>query len=77
MAAVTGLSKATIQRIWKQHGLQPHRQETFKLSRDPDFSAKLQDVAGLYLDPPEKAIVFSVDEKSQIQAFDRTQPGCP
>lgn len=77
MAAVTGLSKATIQRIWKQHGLQPHRQETFKLSRDPDFLAKLQDVAGLYLDPPEKAIVFSVDEKSQIQALDRTQPGLP
>ncbi|HEY7270431.1 MAG TPA: IS630 family transposase [Dehalococcoidia bacterium] len=77
MAQVTGLSKATIQRLWKQHGLQPHRQETFKLSRDPQFLAKLQDVVGLYLDPPEKAIVFSVDEKSQIQALERTQPGLP
>jgi transposase len=77
MAEATGLSKATIQRLWKQHGLQPHRVETFKLSRDPQFLAKLHDVAGLYLDPPEKAIVFSVDEKSQIQALDRTQPGLP
>jgi len=77
MALATGLSKATIQRIWARHGLQPHRTETFKLSRDPQFLAKLQDVAGLYLDPPEKAIVFSVDEKSQIQALDRTQPGLP
>lgn len=77
MAAATGLSKATVQRIWKAHGLQPHRQETFKLSGDPQFLEKLQDVAGLYLDPPEKAIVFSVDEKSQIQALDRTQPGLP
>lgn len=77
MAAATGLSKATVQRIWKAHGLQPHRQETFKLSGDPQFLEKLQDVAGLYLDPPDKAIVFSVDEKSQIQALDRTQPGLP
>jgi transposase len=77
MAAATGLSKATIQRIWRAHGLQPHRTETFKLSRDPQFLEKLQDVVGLYLDPPEKAIVFSVDEKSQIQALDRTQPGLP
>jgi len=77
MAAVSGLSKATVQRIWKAHGLQPHRSETFKLSRDPHFVEKLQDVIGLYLDPPEKAIVFSVDEKSQIQALDRTQPGLP
>jgi transposase len=77
MAAVTGLSKATIQRIWKAHGLQPHRMETFKLSRDPQFLDKLRDVVGLYLDPPERAIVFSVDEKSQIQALDRTQPGLP
>lgn len=77
MAAATGLSKATIQRLWRDHGLQPHRTETFKLSRDPQFLEKLQDVVGLYLDPPEKAIVFSVDEKSQIQALDRTQPGLP
>jgi transposase len=77
MAAATGLSKATIQRLWRDHGLQPHRVETFKLSRDPQFLEKLQDVVGLYLDPPEKAIVFSVDEKSQIQALDRTQPGLP
>lgn len=77
MAAASGLSKATIQRIWSDHGLQPHRVETFKLSRDPQFIEKLQDVVGLYLDPPEKAIVFSVDEKSQIQALDRTQPGLP
>jgi transposase len=77
MAKATGLSSATIQRIWKAHGLQPHRVETFKLSRDPRFLEKLHDVVGLYLDPPEKAIVFSVDEKSQIQALDRTQPGLP
>lgn len=77
MAAATGLSKATIQRLWRAHGLQPHRVETFKLSRDLQFVDKLRDVAGLYLDPPEKAIVFSVDEKSQIQALDRTQPGLP
>ena len=77
MAAASGLSKATIQRLWSNHGLQPHRVETFKLSRDPQFLEKLQDVVGLYLDPPEKAIVFSVDEKSQIQALDRTQPGLP
>jgi len=77
MAVATGLSSATIQRIWKGHGLQPHRVETFKLSRDLQFLEKLHDVVGLYLDPPEKAIVFSVDEKSQIQALDRTQPGLP
>lgn len=77
MAAAAGLSRATIQRTWKAHGLQPHRVETFKLSRDPHFLEKLEDVVGLYLDPPEKAIVFSVDEKSQIQALDRTQPGLP
>ncbi len=77
MAAASGLSKATIQRIWRDHGLQPHRVETFKLSRDPRFLEKLQDIVGLYLNPPEKAIVFSVDEKSQIQALDRTQPGLP
>jgi transposase len=77
MAAELGLSHVTIHRIWKRHGLQPHRVETFKLSRDPHFVEKLHDVAGLYLHPPEQAIVFSVDEKSQIQALDRTQPGLP
>ena len=77
MARATGLSKATIQRIWKAHGLKPHLTKSFKVSTDPQFAEKLYDVAGLYLDPPEKAIVFSVDEKSQIQALDRTQPGLP
>jgi len=77
MAEATGLSKATIQRLWRDHGLQPHRIETFKLSSDPQYLEKLHDVVGLYLDPPERAIVFSIDEKSQIQALDRTQPGLP
>ena len=72
-----GLSKMAIQRIWKTHGLQPHRTTTFKLSRDKQFVEKLRDVVGLYLSPPEKALVLSVDEKSQIQALDRTQPGLP
>ena len=77
MAAVAGVSDTSVQRIWKAHGLQPHRVQTFKLSRDPQFVEKLQDVVGLYVDPPKKALVFSVDEKSQIQALDRTQPGLP
>ncbi len=77
MAAATGLSDSTIGRIWKEHGLKPHRVETFKLSNDPEFVEKLQDIVGLYLSPPEHAIVLSVDEKSQIQALDRTQPGLP
>lgn len=77
MAQKQGLSKMAIQRIWKTHGLQPHRVETFKLSRDRQFVEKLRDVVGLYLSPPEKALVLSVDEKSQIQALDRTQPGLP
>ena len=77
MAEKQGLSKMAIQRIWKTHGLQPHRIETFKLSRDKQFVEKLRDVVGLYLSPPEKALVLSVDEKSQIQALDRTQPGLP
>ena len=72
-----GLSRMTVQRIWRQHGLQPHRVETFKLSRDPQFVEKLRDVVGLYLDPPDKALILSVDEKSQIQALDRTQPLLP
>jgi transposase len=74
LAARTG---STIHKIWKAHGLKPHLTRTFKLSRDPAFSAKLQDIVGLYLNPPDKALVLSVDEKSQIQALDRTQPGLP
>ncbi|TKB68599.1 MAG: IS630 family transposase [Nitrospira sp.] len=66
-----------VQRVWKAHGLQPHRVRTFKLSRDPHFQDKLEDVVGLYLNPPEHAVVLCVDEKSQIQALDRTQPGLP
>jgi transposase len=77
LAAVVGLSPASIQRIWKAHGLKPHRVRTFKLSRDPYFVEKLQDVVGLYINPPEHALVLSVDEKSQIQALDRTQPSLP
>jgi transposase len=77
MAKAHGVSKATVNRIWQSHGLQPHRVEPFKLSRDPKFLEKLTDVVGLYLNPPEKALVLCVDEKSQIQALDRTQPGLP
>jgi len=77
MAAQTGISVSSVQRIWRAHGLQPHRVRQFKLSNDPDFVAKLRDVVGLYVDPPAHAIVLSLDEKSQIQALDRTQPGLP
>jgi transposase len=77
MAEAQGVSEATVRRIWKQHGLKPHRLSTFKVSRDPQFVQKLTDVVGLYLNPPDKALVFCVDEKSQIQALDRTQPGLP
>jgi transposase len=77
MAKATGLSPSTIGRIWKQHGLKPHRVGSFKLSNDPQFVEKLNDIVGLYLSPPEHAIVLSCDEKSQIQALDRTQPGLP
>ena len=77
MAKAQGVSKATINRIWQSHHLQPHRTKSFKLSRDPQFLEKLTDVVGLYLNPPEKALVLCVDEKSQIQALDRTQPGLP
>ncbi len=77
MAGVTGISEASVRRIWHAHGLKPHRVESFKVSNDPDFAAKLEDVVGLYLNPPEHALVLSVDEKSQIQALDRTQPGLP
>jgi transposase len=77
MARAQGVSPATVQRIWDAHGLAPHRVRTFKLSRDPRFTEKLTDVVGLYLNPPDKAIVLCVDEKSQIQALDRTQPSLP
>jgi transposase len=77
LAESQGISKSTVNTIWQAHKLQPHRSETFKLSRDPRFLEKLTDVVGLYLNPPEQAIVLCVDEKSQIQALDRTQPGLP
>lgn len=77
MAEQQGVSKATVSRIWQSHGLKPHRTKTFKLSRDPKFLEKLTDVVGLYLNPPDKALVLCVDEKSQIQALDRTQPALP
>jgi transposase len=77
LARAQGVSEATVRRIWRAHGLQPHRTETFKLSRDPDFVHKLRDVVGLYLNPPDKALVLCVDEKGQIQALDRTQPVLP
>ncbi len=77
MARAHGISPATVQRIWQAHGLQPHRVRTFKLSRDRQFVDKLTDVVGLDLNPPDKAVVLCVDEKSQIQALDRTQPGLP
>jgi transposase len=77
MAETQGVSNATVARIWKAHGLQPHRIKTFKLSKDKRFVEKLTDVVGIYLDPPDKALVLCVDEKSQVQALDRTQPGLP
>lgn len=77
MAKAQGVSPATVQRIWDAHGLQPHRVKTFKLSNDKRFVEKLTEVVGLYLNPPDKALVLCVDEKSQIQALDRTQPGLP
>jgi transposase len=77
MAANQGLSKSTVSNLWRSHNIKPHRTKTFKLSRDPKFLQKLTDVVGLYLNPPDKAIVLCVDEKSQIQALNRTQPGLP
>lgn len=77
MAKAMGMSQTSISRIWRAFGLQPHREETFKLSTDPQFLEKLRDVVGVYLDPPQAAVVFCVDEKSQIQAIDRTQPAFP
>jgi transposase len=77
MAAATGISPSSVLRVWRAHKLRPHQVRTFKLSRDPAFVSKLRDIVGLYLDPPAHAIVLSVDEKPQIQALDRTQPGLP
>ncbi len=77
MAGTSGISASSVRRIWRAHGLQPHRIRQFKLSNDPQFAAKLRDIVGLYVDPPAHAVVLSVDEKSQIQALDRTQPGLP
>jgi transposase len=77
MAAATGMSKQAVHRIWRAFGLQPHRSETFKLSTDPQLIEKVRDIVGLYLNPPERALVLCADEKSQIQALDRTQPTLP
>jgi transposase len=77
MAEAAGVSISSVPRIWRAHGLQPHRVRQFKLSNDPDFVGKLRDIVGLYVDPPAHAVVLSLDEKSQIQALDRTQPGLP
>jgi hypothetical protein len=77
MAKRAGVSASTVQRIWSARGLQPHRVQTFKLSGDPRFEETLVDVVGLYLDPPEQAVGLCMDEKSQIQALDRTQPSLP
>jgi len=77
LAKAQGVSKNTVNRLWQMHNLKPHLSRTFKLSRDPKFIEKLTDVVGLYLNPPQKALVLCIDEKSQIQALDRTQPGMP
>jgi hypothetical protein len=77
LAKTVGLSHTSVQRIWAAHGLKPHLTKSFKLSNDPRFREKLRDIVGLYLNPPDKALVLCVDEKSQIQALDRTQPGLP
>jgi transposase len=77
MAKAAGITQSAVSRLWRAHGLKPHRVAYFKLSTDPAFVAKLRDVVGLYLAPPKRAVVFSVDEKSQIQALNRTQPGLP
>jgi len=77
LAKQVGVGHTTVQRVWKEHGLKPHLTRSFKLSNDPQFAEKVQDIVGLYLNPPDNALVLSVDEKSQIQALDRTQPGLP
>ena len=76
MAKLQGISASTVQRIWRRHGLQPHRTRHFKLSNDPQFAAKLRDIVGLYMSPPDHAIVLSIDEKSQIQALDGGSRAC-
>ena len=75
MSKATGISSASVQRIWQAFGLKPHLEHTFELATDPNFVDKVQDIVGLYLNPPDKAVALCVDEKSQIQALDRTQPG--
>ncbi len=77
MAAEAGISEASVRRIWRANGLKPHLVNTFKVSNDPLFTERLEDIVGLYLSPPEHALVLCADEKSQIQALDRTQPGLP
>ena len=77
VAAACSISVSSVHRIWRSHGLRPHQIRQFKLSNDPNFAAKVRDIVGLYVNPPEHAVVLSVDEKSQIQALDRTQPGLP
>jgi transposase len=77
LAAAVGVSPSTVRRVWRAHGLKPHRLKTFKISNDPAFDEKLEEIVGLYLNPPEHAVVLAIDEKSQIQALDRTQPGLP
>ena len=77
LAEEMGVGHTTVQRVWAEHGLKPHLTRTFKLSNDPKFTEKVVDIVGLYQNPPENAVVLSVDEKSQIQALDRTQPGLP
>ncbi len=77
MARAAGISQGSVRRIWHTHGLKPHLVRTFKLNNDPEFVEKLEDIVGLYLNPPEHAVVLCADEKSQIQALERTQPGLP
>ncbi len=77
MAQAQGISRMAVQRVWKQHNLKPHLIKAFKVNRDKRFVEKLYDVVGLYLNPPEKSLVLCVDEKTQVQALDRTQPGLP
>jgi len=77
MSKATDISMASVQRIWRAFGLKPHLEQTFKPSTDPAFVDKVHDIVGLYLNPPDKALVLCIDEKSQIQALDRTQPGLP
>ena len=77
MADYLGIGKDSVARIWRDHNLKPWQVKTFKVSNDPDFEEKLVDVVGLYMDPPKRAVVFSFDEKTQVQALDRTQPSLP